>query len=258
MVLGVIATSGYSKKQVDKAGKRVRDVAVALTAGDPLSDFDLAQVEHAIEAVEWWRGEHARPLSRVTALLRYYAGKISGEPPNVTQRLKRFSTIVDKLQREPSMALSKMEDIAGVRAILPTQQHVNEVVGCVRRSRAWTIRRIREYVDGGDPGPKADGYRAVHIIVSKDGYWVEIQLRTPWQDSWAQSVEQDTRRLRAGLKFGRGPDDLRQYYAMISELLAMRERHVDPGEEFMEELAKLYTRTRVYFPDTLGENGTSS
>ena len=41
--------------------------------------------------------------------------------------------------------------------------------------------------------------RLLPLVVEKDGRYVEIQLRTPWQDSWAQSVEQDTRRLRKGL-----------------------------------------------------------
>lgn len=57
------------------------------------------------------------------------------------------------------------------------------------------------------------------------------------------------RRLREGLKFGVGPDDLRTYYRMISELFAMRELHVEPEQEFMEDLAKLYAATRRYFEE---------
>jgi ppGpp synthetase/RelA/SpoT-type nucleotidyltranferase len=113
----------------------------------------------------------------------------------------------------------------------------------------WTIRRVREYVDGRDPGPKPDGYRAVHVVVVKDGRHIEVQLRTPWQDTWAQSVEQDTRRLAQGLKFGAGPDDLREYYQLISEYLALREQHETPSQEFMQALAKLYDATRRYFPE---------
>lgn len=107
---------------------------------------------------------------------------------------------------------------------------------------------VRDYVGH----PKADGYRAVHIVVHKDGCRIEVQLRTPWQDSWAQSVEQDTRRLRAGLKFGAGPADLREYYRAVSEYFTMRELNVVPSEEFMEDLAKLYEATRVYFADQPG------
>jgi ppGpp synthetase/RelA/SpoT-type nucleotidyltranferase len=210
----------------------------------------------AIAVVDWWRGEHARPLAKVNAGLRYYVKKVGVAEPEVTQRLKRFSTIVDKLQREPTMKLSKMEDIGGVRVILPKQEQISDVRADLERQSRWNIRRVRDYVDG-SPGPKDDGYRAVHVIVEKDGCYVEVQLRTPWQDAWAQSVEQDTRRLRAGLEFGSGPGDLREYYRMTSELFAMRERHEQPSQEFMEELAKSYAATRRYFPDPDGKNQSS-
>lgn len=101
---------------------------------------------------------------------------------------------------------------------------------------------------------KEDGYRAVHLIVAKDGRYVELQLRTPWQDAWAQSVEQDTRRLREDLKFGAGPDDLRDYYRLVSEYFAMREAGIEPEQEFMEYLAKLYAATRAYFPSPPGDH----
>jgi len=52
-----------------------------------------------------------------------------------------------------------------------------------------------------------------------------------------------------GLKFGAGPDDLREYYVMISELLAMRERHEEPDSVFMEQLASKFAATRSSFPD---------
>lgn len=77
----------------------------------------------------------------------------------MTQRLKRFGTIVHKLYREPHMALSQMEDIGGVRAILPSQTHVDKVRAGIERN--WDVHRVRDYV----AEPKSDGYRAVHIIV---------------------------------------------------------------------------------------------
>jgi ppGpp synthetase/RelA/SpoT-type nucleotidyltranferase len=185
----------------------------------------------------------------VNANLRYYIKK-AGAEPEVTQRLKRFSTIAHKLEREPTMALSSMEDIGGVRAILPTQEQVIAVCDMLDKADRWKIRRRRFYIEGGDPGPKDDGYRAVHLVVAKDGCYVEIQLRTPWQDAWAQSVEHDTRRLRADLKFGAGPDDLRDYYRLVSDYFAMRQAGVEPDQEFMETLAKQYAATRRYFPSS--------
>lgn len=113
---------------------------------------------------------------------------------------------------------------------------------------------MREYVEGRTPGPKPDGYRAVHVVVVKDDCFVEIQLRTPSQDAWAQSVEQDTRRLRAGLKFGSGPADLREYYVMVSEFFAIRERNEEPSQEFLADLSNKFEAARGYFPPDQGQD----
>jgi ppGpp synthetase/RelA/SpoT-type nucleotidyltranferase len=232
------AAQPYSKERIKRAGDILRRL-------DPTDPEKLAE---SIVLVDDWRAAHARPLKSINANLRYYVRK-QGVESQITQRLKRFSTILDKLQREPRMMLSRMEDIGGVRAILPTQAQVDAIVSDLESQPRWTIRRKREYIAGRE-GPKADGYRAVHLVVVKAGYFIEIQLRTPWQDAWAQSVEQDTRRLGAGLKFGAGPDDLREYYVMVSELFAIRERSEEPSQEFMLELSKRFTATRAYFPES--------
>jgi putative GTP pyrophosphokinase len=191
---------------------------------------------------------HAKPLARTNAGLRYYVRK-AGADANVTQRLKRFATIVDKLQRHPTMQLRTMEDIGGVRAVLPRQTHVDALVRELLRQPQWKIKRLREYVSGREPGPKPDGYRAVHLVVERDGCFVAIQLRTPWQDAWAQSVEQDTRRLRAGLKFGLGPVDLQEYFRVIAEYFELRERDEEPEQELLAELSKRFAATRAYYAD---------
>jgi putative GTP pyrophosphokinase len=247
--VGVALELLHSKRQVNRAGKCLRELRVALRENDAkaLEELGSSRITASFAIVEWWRGLHARPLAQVNANLRYYIRK-AGAEQDVTQRLKRFTTIVHKLEREPTMALTNMEDIGGVRAILPTQEHVVAVCEMLDKADRWNLRRQRFYIDGGEPGPKSDGYRAVHLIIDKGGFYVEIQLRTPRQDSWAQSVEQDTRRLRADLKFGSGPDDLREYYILVSEYFAMLERMIEPSEEFMEELAKHYAAVRQYFP----------
>lgn len=247
-VAGVpVAHHLYSKRQVNKAGRLVSQWAFDRAKG-ARNEIDGSLVD-AIEIIQWWRSLHARPLAKVNAGLRYYTKHCGAPNADVTQRLKRFGTIIHKLYREPNMALSQMEDIGGVRAILPSQAKLDIVRAGIERN--WDVHRVRDYVET----PKTDGYRAVHIVVDKDGRRVEIQLRTGWQDSWAQSVEQDTRRLRAGLKFGAGPADLREYYRTVSLYFEMREQDRVPDEEFMEQLAKLYAGTRGYFDPQPPANG---
>jgi hypothetical protein len=44
-----------------------------------------------------------------------------------------------------------MEDIGGVRAVVESQEQVDTIVADLRRQSRWSIRRIREYVDGRAP-----------------------------------------------------------------------------------------------------------
>jgi putative GTP pyrophosphokinase len=217
------AGQGASKRKINECGALLRDAP----------DFT-----EAIAIIEGFRSAHAAPLRRVRAAV---------DAPDVSQRLKRFDTIVHKLRRHPRMNLSQMEDIAGVRAVLASQEQVLHLAAVLEHASHWHLRRKRMYIDGGDPGPKPDGYRAVHLVVVLDGRSVEIQVRTRRHDRWAQMVEGDTRRLREGLKFGVGPDDLRDYYRMVSEQLALFDAAMRPSQAFADELARRYASTRRYF-----------
>jgi len=72
-------------------------------------DVDSSAITAAVELVDHYRATRARPLARVNANLRYYVQKV-GADPEVTQRLKRFTTIVNKLQRHANIALSAMRE----------------------------------------------------------------------------------------------------------------------------------------------------
>jgi putative GTP pyrophosphokinase len=199
---------GFSKSRVDKAG---RLLAV------PGREDDLTK---AIEIVGWWRTEHQHPLAAVSANLFRYVSE-EGDPV-IAQRLKRVPTIGGKLHREKRMRLSQMEDIGGVRAVLPDQKAAYRVARRLRRN--WTITRFRDYVEK----PKPDGYRALHLVNRHQGRLIEIQLRTPRQDEWANAVEAATQRF-PGLKFGGGPGFLREILATVSGVYAAVDGSIDPS-----------------------------
>jgi putative GTP pyrophosphokinase len=205
----------YSKSRVDRAGQTLAE-HLRLVVDEKRTIERSPAVLEAVEIIDWWREEHARPLSRVAANLRRYADQ--HESPKVTQRLKRFPTVVGKLLREPTMKLSRMADIGGVRAVLPDQAAAYSVASQLRRN--WTIIKFRDYV----AEPKADGYRALHLIDRNYGRRIEVQLRTRLQDAWANSVEADARRVAPGLKFGAGPQALRDFYVALGELLAIADQ----------------------------------
>ena len=146
----------YSKSRVDRAGNDFASEISRTRESDGRGVRDVTALVHSLEVIEWWRKEHAKPLSRVAANLRYYAAE-EGKPI-VAQRLKRVPTIAGKLLREPTMKLSRMGDIGGVRAVLPDQAAAYRVAARLRRN--WTITRFSDYVRT----PKSDGYRALHLI----------------------------------------------------------------------------------------------
>jgi len=197
------------------------------------AETDGAAFDRAWEVLTWWRSLHARPLSGVAANLRYHVDQADGRVASrieVTQRLKRLSTLIDKLEREEGR-VTQMHDVGGVRALLPSQRHVYAVGRRLRKS--WKIMRVRDYI----AEPKESGYRALHLIVKRKGYAIEVQLRTISQDAWANAVEEQGRRLGEGLKFGAGSEQVRAMFLAMADTLARFDRG-ELGEENLREALK--------------------
>lgn len=149
-------------------------------------------------------------------------GYLIGGGAQITQRLKRRDTVWDKLRREPAMKLSRMQDIGGCRAVLPSLEAIEKV--CRRftansQRRNGTEDRVIDYVQR----PRDSGYRAVHIHTRYGGRRVEVQLRTPWQHRWARLVEDLTSRTGIDYKSGDGRRELHQLLMSLAELYAARD-----------------------------------
>jgi putative GTP pyrophosphokinase len=233
----------FSKRQVNRAGRlilKMRALAREGTARE-VEEFDIDGLNEAWAALAWWRSLHARPLSAVAANLRYHVDRSDGrvrERIDVTQRLKRLETTISKLEREPGN-VTQMHDIGGVRAVLPTMRHVYVVRR--RLLKSWTIIRERDYI----AEPKDTGYRALHLIVRRHGYPIEVQLRTIAQDFWANVVEETGRESGVGLKFGVEDERFVSFFLRMSALMAAFDSaEVSPEEvraslETLQSLMKL-------------------
>jgi putative GTP pyrophosphokinase len=227
------AQVSYSKSEVNRAGQLVRAFSLQPDEQyerDPWVNFDRSEVFDAMYKVTWWRTEHARPLKKVAANLQYHVraeAALVGGRVDVSQRLKRRATIIGKLDREPKMDLTRMADIGGVRARLPTLRDLNAVSR--RLKKTWTVVRTRDYI----ASPKRSGYRALHHVVKRDGRLIEVQLRTVLQDAWANQVEEDGRQLGVGFKFGAGDSEVHDYYRVVAAVFAV----IDQGDEIPDLLA---------------------
>jgi putative GTP pyrophosphokinase len=209
----------FSKGQVNRAGVfllEFRECVRAEGAERALRATDEADLQAAREALEWWRSLHARPLSTVAANLRYHVVKAETQVDGrveVTQRLKRQDTLVGKLARERGN-VTQMQDIGGVRAVVPSPPHVYRLRR--RLLKSWTIIRERDYV----ASPKGDGYRALYLIVRRSGLPIEVQLRTRGQDIWANTIEQAGLQTGVQFKFSEGSESDRTRFAGVATLIA--------------------------------------
>jgi putative GTP pyrophosphokinase len=213
----------FTKGEINRAGKLLCDLQARTEEGvaeyatvEPGED----ELARSWDALTWWRSLHARPLSSVAANLRYHVGKEGGKVQGrieVTQRLKRLDTVIGKLAREQGR-VTQMHDIGGVRALLPSLDHVYAVNRRLRKT--WTIIRVRDYI----AEPKASGYRALHLVVKRMGYPVEVQLRTMGQDVWANAVENAGRDYGIQFKFGEGDERAHRLFGGMAEAIAAFDR----------------------------------
>lgn len=232
-----------SKGAVDRAARRLADASIG--AG-PRSDDHIVidstafedddDILATVDVIRTWRHAHAYPLQKASANLRSYVRNVPDA--QVSQRLKKFATIVDKLARLERMKLSRMEDIGGCRVVVPNMAESRDLARRLKKN--WTITRDRDYV----LDPKPDGYRARHLVAIKDGRFIEVQIRTVLQDFWANTVERDGRRDGVGLKFGKGSAVVREQYRQISELMAAEERGEALSVHLIRELQHAFGVTR--------------
>jgi len=96
--------------------------------------------------------------------------------------------------------------------------------------------------------PKDDGYRALHLTNRNRSRLIEVQLRTPFQDNWANAVEADARLLSPGLKFGGGAQELRDFYIALGELGAQAEGGgpIDPAVDRWGVAARLVAGVQLH------------
>lgn len=234
----------FSKKQIRKAGDYFR-------TGDW---SDINQAINALNILSVWRSAHAAHLAIFNSYIRIKLRNNNYEHEIIGQRLKRFPSIIDKLDRYQDMSLDRMQDIAGIRVVLKNIEEVYDFHKKVLSSHGYRkLEKVNDYIEH----PKKDGYRSVHSIFrcySKtcpqlDGLRVELQIRTSLQHIWGTAVETLGILTSSSIKTGRGSKDDEQYFKLISALFSMEENTPvldeykdNTREEIIEELKELDNR----------------
>lgn len=217
--------SAPSNSQLNRAGKILRSWA----RGDLV---DEQRYESALATLLAHRAAHQYPLIKANNGLRSMV-RTEQCDVEVTQRLKRVPTIIDKLRREPTMALASMQDIGGCRAVLNSVDEARRVQRRLSRNRPPV--RVSDYI----AAPRSSGYRGVHVVVQYDDRNVEVQLRTRMMHEWAITVEGLSGRLEADLKGGIGPAPVLALFEAISQAMALEEEGSVVGTDLLDTIESL-------------------
>ena len=203
----------FDSKEIDQAGRVLANV--------PSEGEDDREWLEAFELIGMWRGIHAGPLRT----FRNNLGRRVGHRNIVAQRLKRMPTIISKLERLPWLKLSRMNDIGGCRAIVPTADDAFRVgIGLLDSRIRHELVRHDDYIDR----PRDTGYRGLHLVYryvsDRNPHWqgikTEIQLRSRLQHQWATAVETVGLFTGDDLKSNLGDERWLRFFALMSSVIA--------------------------------------
>src|SRR5438270_576507 len=125
------AARQFSKGEIDRAGK-------ILIAAEPSRE----SLDSAFQVINNWRACHSYPLHIIKKALINRARDVDSLALTA-QRLKRLRSIAIKLNDNPQMKLSQMQDIGGCRAVLPGISEVHELVSVYQKSNVKNPRHGR-------------------------------------------------------------------------------------------------------------------
>ena len=231
----------YNKKEINRAGSILKK-----------DSSSPEESNRAMDVLSDWRADHHHPLHTFQTRLKRVSRKYD-ENAIVVQRLKRYSSILKKLKRYPSMKLSQMQDIAGCRAIVKNAKIARKIYEDHYSKSRLEHKKVRE--DDYVANPKGDGYRSFHVVYETmyNGMRVEVQIRSKLQHLWATSVEVVDFFTRSPIKLGQGDPAWADFFKFVSSAFARKEKYTpvesaskkDLYDKIIEKERKLSAITKL-------------
>jgi len=215
-------TIKYSPKEINKAGEILKN-----------KSSSKGEIDSALDVLDNFRSSHSYPLHIFQVNLKNNSLR-KDKNALVSQRLKRVSSIIKKLNRvysnNSSIRLFQIQDIAGCRAVVKNYLLAKELFEFYLKGRNLKHNFVKsnDYVTY----PKEDGYRSFHLVYEfrsdkgkreHNGRKVEIQIRTKLQHLWATAVETVDFFTRQSLKLSEGDPKWEEFFRLVSSAFAIKE-----------------------------------
>lgn len=228
----------YSRNKINSAGKVIS-----------ADSSDLLRYAESIAVVEDWRKTHLFPLGLLVQEVSAVLMDAGITPAFSSRRLKRMTSIIDKLKHNPEMGLGGVQDIGGARFVFEDIASLMKAKDALEKAKLDNFVQVRDVYDYVSR-PKESGYRSIHFVYKfqsedpdYDGLSVELQIRTKLQHDWATAVETAELISKSPLKASLGDESWLAFFKLVSAVFARKEG-MPVGEKYKdtseEELCREY------------------
>jgi ppGpp synthetase/RelA/SpoT-type nucleotidyltranferase len=220
----------WSNSAAKKLGDALRTGSVPAAGAPPYDDVMLwhaelaTEVHEQIEATTWPVAEGLKP-----ELGRLMDGLL------VSSRPKTQDTLVQKLKRQPTLQLSSVQDLAGVR--IDADLYLGEQLELAReiaRHFDHDEQAIHDLRNGDHAG-----YRGVHVWLRLPAGRVEVQIRTGMQSLWANLYEKAADQYGREIRYGEPVDETRADAGEIHQIVGVMGKLADMMAEQETELQQI-------------------
>lgn len=236
----------YGRHQIDKAGELA------------ISSTEEEVVKNAITKINDWRSLHLLVLDQLQKGINTIIDSNRINATFTSRRLKRLTSILYKLDLNPKMRLGGMQDIGGLRVVLPNIQTLDKLYSLLETTvpDGFVLDKAPiNYIDS----PKESGYRGIHFVYKYlsdnndyNGLRVELQIRTKLQHFWAMAVETAGLVTKTPLKSSQGADEWLEFFKYVSSIFAIKEErnilaiHSNQGFNTKDLMTRLYMLDRKH------------
>lgn len=229
-----------TKSQVNKLGRAIRR---QLRENKPHS-IEL------INSLQEYRTSFKDDLSQIFFQVSEIA-KGARKDSIASFRIKRIESILSKIERQPTMSLGNMGDIAGCRILVYHENVLPKVIKELHQN--FKVNAVNDYLEDS----KEDGYRGYHLYIESPvnaNKLIEIQVRTVNSHKWASMVEIIDIIYNLKIKEGQNHPDFEKFlflfskkenlaYSQIVELLKIDSKF-DINKRLNEVFLKNHSRVR--------------